>query len=60
MLGARIYHTWKARNWKHFIGINENTEIVIAEIKKEILERIDYIKGSRKPKKCSSIVKKTL
>ncbi|KAK4726637.1 hypothetical protein R3W88_031554 [Solanum pinnatisectum] len=56
--GARIYHTWRARNWKLFRGTIVNTEITITQIKKEIVERVDYLKDSRKASKCRYLVQK--
>nr|ABI34384.1 hypothetical protein SDM1_55t00010 [Solanum demissum] len=34
IFGARIYHTWKARNWKQFKEVNVKTEVAIAQIQK--------------------------
>lgn len=56
--GARIYHTWRARNWKLFTGTIVNTEITIRQIKKKILERVDYPKDRRKASKCRYLVQK--
>jgi len=39
-------------------GLNVNTEIVVAHIKKEIIERVKQAKGSKKVWKCSSLLQK--
>ncbi|KAG5594548.1 hypothetical protein H5410_035780 [Solanum commersonii] len=46
--GAMIYHTWKTRNLNYFRGSSVNTNIVLAHIKKEVIERLNLLKGSRK------------
>ncbi|WMV57688.1 hypothetical protein MTR67_051073 [Solanum verrucosum] len=56
--GARIYHTWRASNWKLFRGTIVNTEITITQTKKGIVERVDYLKDSRKASKCRYLVQK--
>ncbi|KAH0723423.1 hypothetical protein KY289_006467 [Solanum tuberosum] len=48
--GAILYHTWRARNWKKFKGKHVHTEEAVAQIKKEIIERVQFFSSSRKEK----------
>lgn len=53
--GTVIYHAWTARNWQIFRGTLVYTDAAIVQIKKEVIERLDLLKGSRKASKCHSI-----
>lgn len=35
-----IYHTWRARNWKIYRGVNIQNEQVITHIKHEFINKI--------------------
>lgn len=37
--GAMVYHTWRARNWKIYTGVNVQNEQVITQIKQEFIDR---------------------
>ncbi|KAM3219263.1 hypothetical protein P3L10_023794 [Capsicum annuum] len=50
--GAIIYHTWRARNWKRYKGKAVNIDEVITMIKKELLERINLHRNSKKAQRC--------
>ncbi|KAH0663151.1 hypothetical protein KY284_028082 [Solanum tuberosum] len=54
--GAMIYHTWRARNMKIFRNINVNTSCVIAQIQREIRERIDMLHCSKRAHRCTNLV----
>lgn len=52
MIGAVVYHTWRARNWKIFRQINLNMEFCVGQIKKEIAERLSIYEESRRARRC--------
>ncbi|XP_070055159.1 uncharacterized protein [Nicotiana tomentosiformis] len=55
--GAMVYHTWKARNWMLFKGTHvQAAEIVIIQIKREILARVDILSSSKKAHRCRNLV----
>lgn len=39
-MGAMVYHTWRAKNWKIYRAVNVQKEQVITQIKKEFIDRI--------------------
>ncbi|WMV36747.1 hypothetical protein MTR67_030132, partial [Solanum verrucosum] len=51
-----IYHTWRARNWKKFKHTIVQADIVIVQIKKEIVERLDLLKLSKKSHRCRGYI----
>ncbi|KAK6798204.1 hypothetical protein RDI58_005906 [Solanum bulbocastanum] len=53
--GTVIYHAWTARNWQIFRGTLVYTDAATVQIKKEVIERLDLLKGSKKASKCHSI-----
>ncbi|KAL3369675.1 hypothetical protein AABB24_010164, partial [Solanum stoloniferum] len=55
--GAILYHTWRARNWKKFKGKHVHTEEAVAQIKKEIIERVQFFSSSRKAQKCKRFIR---
>ncbi|WMV40413.1 hypothetical protein MTR67_033798 [Solanum verrucosum] len=58
--GAVIYHTWRARNWKKFKHTIVQADIVIIQIKKEIIERLDLLELSRKADRCRGHIQKLI
>ncbi|KAG5589167.1 hypothetical protein H5410_039681 [Solanum commersonii] len=58
--GAVIYHTWRARNWKKFKHTIVQAGIVIVQIKKEIVVRLDLLKLSRKAHRCRGYIQKLI
>ncbi|XP_060200822.1 uncharacterized protein LOC132629103 [Lycium barbarum] len=55
--GAVIYHTWRARNWRIFKKINVHREVVLTQIKLEIIERISILQRSRKAHSCRGFLR---
>ncbi|KAG5601808.1 hypothetical protein H5410_033178 [Solanum commersonii] len=53
---AILYHTRRARNWKKFKGKHVHTEEAVAQIKKEIIERVQFFSSSRKAQKCKQFI----
>lgn len=51
-----INHTWRARNWKIFRNIHVNTSFAIAQIQREIKERIYILRRSKRAHRCLSLV----
>lgn len=58
--GAIVYHRWKARNWAIFKQQIVHTGTVIPQIKKELTERLDTIKSSRRVHRCQVLVQRFL
>lgn len=58
IFGARVYHTCKARNWKLFKATTVKIEVATAQIKKEMIERLDLLGGSEKARKYTSLVQR--
>lgn len=54
--GAIIHHTVRARNWKLFKGVSVHTKLVITQVKKEVVHKIDLLELSRKSQKSSSLI----
>jgi len=54
--GAIIYHTWRARNWRRYKGKCVQTDEAIAQIKKEIRERLQLLSSSKKAIKCRNFI----
>ncbi|XP_015161941.1 uncharacterized protein [Solanum tuberosum] len=58
VLGAMVYHIWKARNWKQFKKVQiQHTEIV-STIIREIVERIEMYKYTKKANRCRNFWQK--
>ncbi|KAG5616780.1 hypothetical protein H5410_016604 [Solanum commersonii] len=53
---AIVYYTWKARNWTTFKNMSVQTETVVLQIKKDIVERLDLLKMGRKGRSCTSLI----
>nr|XP_033513248.1 uncharacterized protein LOC117277926 [Nicotiana tomentosiformis] len=51
-----IYHTWRVRNWKLFREVNVHSSEVIIIIKREIKERVEMLRASKKAQKCRRLV----
>lgn len=47
-MGAMVYHTWRAKNWKIYRAVNVQKEQVITQIKKEFIDRIGRFRESKK------------
>lgn len=62
IMGALVYHVWKARNKKLFQGVNVQIGVlvIIMQIKKEIVERIDLLKLSKRVHKSGCFFTKTI
>lgn len=54
--GAMIYHTWKARNWKHFKETSMPPELVVAQVQKEVRERIDQVRNTKRASSGSYLI----
>lgn len=54
--GAIVYHIWRARNWKKFKGKSVHTKEAATQIKKEIIERLQFLSSSKKTQSCRSFV----
>ncbi|MCD9639202.1 hypothetical protein HAX54_023580 [Datura stramonium] len=50
--GAIIYHTWRAKNLKNFKGITVHTSDVVTLIRQDLVERVDFLKASKKARRC--------
>ncbi|XP_019244454.1 PREDICTED: uncharacterized protein LOC109224322 [Nicotiana attenuata] len=58
IIGAIIYYSWQARNWKHFRKTNVNNASIEIQIKKELRERISMLAGSRRARNCPILVQR--
>lgn len=58
IFGSMFYHTWRARNWRMFKGVNVNIEDVVRQIKQDVIERIDTSGRSRKAHTCREFLQK--
>lgn len=57
-LGAMIYYTCQARNWKQFRNINANTSFVKEQIQKETKHRLDMIQGTKRARGCQVLIRR--
>nr|XP_016463101.1 PREDICTED: uncharacterized protein LOC107786164 [Nicotiana tabacum] len=58
--GALLHHTWKARNWKLFKGINVHRSEIVSQIKKDVVVRLESYRTSRRARRCRGLVYKLL
>lgn len=58
ILGAMIYYTWQARNWKLFRKINVNSAFIVTQIQKELRERTSMLAGSRRARNYPVLVQR--
>ncbi|XP_070026638.1 uncharacterized protein [Nicotiana sylvestris] len=58
MIGAIVYHTWQARNWKIFRQINLSMDFYIGQIKKELTERPRMHAESRRARQCPLLIQR--
>ncbi|XP_070045599.1 uncharacterized protein [Nicotiana tomentosiformis] len=56
MIGAMVYYTWPARNWKIFRQVRLNMDFCIGQIQKEIKERIRMRAESRRARHCPVLI----
>lgn len=54
--GAIVYHIWRAMNSKKFKGKSVHRKEVVTQIKKEIIERLQFLSSSTKTQSCRSFV----
>ncbi|KAH0752237.1 hypothetical protein KY285_005385 [Solanum tuberosum] len=52
--GAIVYHIWKARNWKHFKGVQIQYTDIVEGIIRELIARIDMHKNTKRAHRCRS------
>lgn len=57
---AIMYHAWRTKNSKICKGINIHTEIVVTQIKRETIERIEIVQLSKKAGRCQSMIQKLI
>ncbi|WMV23227.1 hypothetical protein MTR67_016612 [Solanum verrucosum] len=55
--GAVLYHTWHARNWKKFRNKYVHIIETVAQIKKEIGERIRLLSKTKRAQNCRSFIR---
>lgn len=56
IIGAVVYHTWQARNWRILRQINLNMEFCVGQIKKELAERLSIYVEFRKARQCLLLI----
>lgn len=57
---AIVYHIWRTRNWKIFRSVNVNAESIVTQMKKEIVDKVDLFKQSRKGQRCNVLFQRLL
>lgn len=58
IIGAIVYHTWQARNWRIFRQISLNLEFCVWQIKKEMVDRIGMFVESKRAKQCPPMIQR--
>lgn len=58
--GAVIYHTWKERNWRIFQDKTVHRIYVVVQIRKEVTERIDFLRNPMKALRCRRPIQQLL
>ncbi|XP_019251343.1 PREDICTED: uncharacterized protein LOC109230282 [Nicotiana attenuata] len=58
IIGAMVYHTWQARNWRIFRQIALKLEFCTGQIKKEMVDRISMHEESKRAGQCSLLMQR--
>ncbi|XP_019266923.1 PREDICTED: uncharacterized protein LOC109244316 [Nicotiana attenuata] len=58
LIGAMVYQTWQARNWRIFRQIALKMEFCVGQIKKEIAYRVSMYAESKRASQCSLMIQR--